>query len=174
VSFAWLVEPLSPGEGGVIAVTGVISPGVSGLFSLTNRATITATEVDEHSANNTAAVSSTVDAEPPLIVAVSPPHQAHGVAVTATVVISSSEPIRPGSLAFTMLPDPGGWSQSWNGPGTAVSLGHGPFARGMTCTVTVSAAQDLLGNPLAGAPYAWHFTTSGFRVYLPLVMHSAP
>jgi uncharacterized repeat protein (TIGR01451 family) len=174
LSYTWQVEPLSPGEGGAIALTGVISPGASGLFSLTNRATFTATELDEHPANNSAAVSSTVDAEPPLIAGVSPPDEAEGVAVTATLVISFSEAIEPGSLAFSMSPDPGGWSVSWNGPGTAVTLGHAPCARRTTHTVTVSAASDLVGNPLAGAPYAWHFTTVGFRVYLPLLTRSAP
>jgi hypothetical protein len=40
--------------------------------------------------------------------------------------------------------------------------------------VTVSAAADLLGNPLGAAPYRWVFTTGGQRVYLLLVMGQSP
>ena len=38
--YAWHVQPLSPGEGGVITITGLISPGLPSLFPLINRATI--------------------------------------------------------------------------------------------------------------------------------------
>jgi uncharacterized repeat protein (TIGR01451 family) len=62
VSYTWQVEDLSPGAGGVITITGVVSPSASGLFILTNRATITATN-DGNLDNNTSVVHNTV--EPP-------------------------------------------------------------------------------------------------------------
>ena len=38
--YAWHVQPLSPWQGGVITITGLISPGLPSLFPLINRAMI--------------------------------------------------------------------------------------------------------------------------------------
>jgi uncharacterized repeat protein (TIGR01451 family) len=68
VSYTWLVEDLLPGAGGVIVITGIVSPSVSGVFSLTNRATITTTDVsyvDENPDNNVSIVRSTVEGTGP-------------------------------------------------------------------------------------------------------------
>ena len=56
-----------------------------------------------------------------------------------------------------------------------VTLTHDTFTESTRYTVTVSAADDLAGNPLADAPVAWWFETSGvdvIKVYLPLVMRN--
>ena len=55
-----------------------------------------------------------------------------------------------------------------------VTLTHSPFACHATHTFIVITANDLAGNPLFGAPYAWHFTTLPYCVYLPLVMRDYP
>jgi uncharacterized repeat protein (TIGR01451 family) len=58
VSYTWQVEDLSPGSGGVITITGVLSTGLpTGVF--TNTATITTTAVDEDTANNSTTASIT-------------------------------------------------------------------------------------------------------------------
>jgi hypothetical protein len=114
----------------------------------------------------------TTDATSPAVVAVAPGSGAADVALTAPVVVTFSEPINTSTFAYNVTPDPGGWSAAWSGGDTAVTLAHDPFASQTTYTVTVTAATDLGGNPLAGAPYAWHFTTVSYRLYLPLVVRS--
>ena len=262
VHYAWQVEPLSPEAGGVITVAGIVHPSVSGVFSLTNRATIRSTEVcylDENLDDNTSVVSNTVDAEPPVapalvsppdgavigdttptltwqaspspdvagyvldwngmvmdvgkasqyttavlaeddytwtvaaydtvrntsaytdvwsftvatalpeIVATAPASGTVDVEISAPLVITFSRTIDAGTFSFTALPDPGGWAESWNGAGTVVTLSHTAFTAGTVHTITVTAADDLEGHPLSGAPYAWRFATAPHRVYLPLV-----
>jgi hypothetical protein len=41
-----------------------------------------------------------------------------------------------------------------------------------TYTVTVTAADDLVGHPLAAAPRTWHFATIPRHVYLPLLLRN--
>jgi uncharacterized repeat protein (TIGR01451 family) len=68
VSYTWQVEDLPPGAGGVIVITGIVSPSVRGVFSLTNRATITTTDVsyvDENPDNNVSIVRSTIEGTGP-------------------------------------------------------------------------------------------------------------
>jgi fibronectin-binding autotransporter adhesin len=98
------------------------------------------------------------DTTPPTIVAVNPHGGATDVALDATVVITFSEPISVPTFAYSVAPDPGGWTESWGPNDTVVSLTHGGFAYDTAYTATVSAAEDRAGNPMA-APYAWSFTT---------------
>jgi uncharacterized repeat protein (TIGR01451 family) len=68
VSYTWQVEDLLPGAGGVIVITSIVSPSVRGVFSLTNRAAITTTNVsyvDENLDNNVSVVRSTVEGTEP-------------------------------------------------------------------------------------------------------------
>ncbi len=95
----------------------------------------------------------------PEVVGREPAPEATDVAVDAAIVITFSESIDTGSFAYTVAPDPGGWSAVWSAGDTVVTLSHLDFARGTVYTVTVSAADDLGGNPLADAPVAWAFTT---------------
>jgi hypothetical protein len=55
-----------------------------------------------------------------------------------------------------------------------LTLIHHPFAYLAGYTVTVTAADDLMGHPLAGAPVAWHFATAPYRVCLPLAVRNLP
>ena len=62
ISYIWQVEPLAPGAGGVIVITGTVGPSLSA-FTLTNRATITTTDVsyvDPYLGDNETAVRCTV------------------------------------------------------------------------------------------------------------------
>jgi len=52
VSYTWEVEDLGPGMGGVITITGIISPGTSPGMVLINTATITGTTADSNPDNN--------------------------------------------------------------------------------------------------------------------------
>jgi VCBS repeat-containing protein len=116
---------------------------------------------------------STTDTTSPTLVAVSPPNGAEDVAAGETVVITFSEAIDSSSLTYSATPDPGGWSAAWSNNGIAATLSHNPFASQTMYTVTVTAANDLADNPLANAPYAWHFGTGQQEmVYLPLVLRN--
>jgi len=59
VPYVWDVEPLGPGEGGVITITGLIDPGLPSGFTIVNLATISDPE-DISPANNADAVVITV------------------------------------------------------------------------------------------------------------------
>jgi uncharacterized repeat protein (TIGR01451 family) len=138
ISYTWQVEDLAPGESGVITLTGLISPGVSGAFSLTNRATISATSVDLYWPNDTSVVSSTVDAEPPLPPALSSP--VDGAATNDDTPALTWNP-SPSADAAGYLLDFDGAVQD---VGSVTQALTGLLADG-TYTWTV-AAYDLVGN----------------------------
>jgi len=67
VSYTWQVTDLPPGAGGVITITSIVSSSASGEFSLTNRATATATSgcrIDMNPGNDTSVVHNRVNVEP--------------------------------------------------------------------------------------------------------------
>ncbi|MBN1135642.1 MAG: VCBS repeat-containing protein, partial [Anaerolineae bacterium] len=71
LSYTWELGRLAVGEGGLITVMGTVDPGASGLFSLTNTATITSPLVVDDADNNSSTVTHTVDAvapDPPALV----------------------------------------------------------------------------------------------------------
>lgn len=112
-----------------------------------------------------------VDTTPPALLAASPAAGATGVPLSATLVLTFSEPIAIETLAYTVAPDPGGWWPLWNAQRTTVYLSHDDFAPGRPITVSLVQARDEARNPLA--PVEWSFTTipaaPSYRVYLPLV-----
>jgi hypothetical protein len=110
----------------------------------------------------------------PRIAATSPVSGAVEVRPTAPVVIEFSEPMEMESLIYSVDPDPGSWVASWEMMGSQVTLDHAPFDAETVHTVTVEAAADLSGNPLAGAPVVWSFTTGLHQLYLPLVLRNVP
>jgi hypothetical protein len=116
----------------------------------------------------------TADVTSPQVLAVSPISGAMEVALEAPVVITFSEPIDTGTFGFTVAPDPGEWAVGWMMSDTLVTLDHAPLDADTVYTVTVEAAADLVGNPLAEAPVAWSFTTELHRLYLPMVLRNGP
>jgi ELWxxDGT repeat protein len=176
VSYTWWVADLESGKGGIITITGIVSPSVSGVFSLTNQATITATVTDVNPYNNTSVVTHTIDAEPPQVITTAPLSGTTGVSVTASLVITFSEAIDASTFTYAVAPDPSGWATAWGDGETVVTLNHNPFAYSTMYTVTVITADDLAGNPFFSAPYAWHFTTAPAqeslwkKVFLPLIV----
>ena len=115
------------------------------------------------------------DNVPPEIMARAPYPGEGNVPLMATVAITFSEAISQATFAYSVNPDPGGWSATWDTISEVVTLTHAAFAYGTRYTVTVSAADDLAGNPLADAPVAWWFNTAAadvVEVYLPLVMRN--
>jgi uncharacterized repeat protein (TIGR01451 family) len=68
VSYTWQVEDLSPGGGGVITITGVLTAGLPVGHVFTNTVTITTTAVDDDAANNSSAAGVTVANAAPVAV----------------------------------------------------------------------------------------------------------
>jgi hypothetical protein len=95
------------------------------------------------------------DIAPPSVELVSPAHDAVDIPVGAPVVITFSEAIEIGSFANNVLPDPGVSAQSWDPDSAIAGLAHTDFDNVTGYTVTVTAADDLGGNPMTDAPYAW-------------------
>jgi uncharacterized repeat protein (TIGR01451 family) len=170
-SYTWEVGALGAGEGGTITVTGVVSGDVTGVFDLLNEATIAAPGVDDgNPGNSTSTASNTVDGDPPEILAVSPGAGAEGVALGASVVITFGEAIDADTFAYAVIPDPGGWMAMWSGDNSVVTLTHDAFDAGEVYTVTVTTANDVVGNVLVGLPYEWSFETVHYQIYLPVVL----
>jgi len=108
-------------------------------------------------------------ANPPTVLSVSPMNGTTDVAIGAQIIITFSQAISPTSFGFGITPDPGGWTATWNGAGTAATLDHQPFAYHTAYTATVTAAESVAGLPIA-TPYEWGFVTADQRVFLPLIM----
>jgi len=113
VSYTWQVADLNPGEGGVITITGVVSPSLegSGVFGLINQATIAAATMDGNPNNNTPVVSSIIDTEPPVAPTL--------VSPAAGAAISDTTPTLTWQASSS--PDAAGYIVDWNG--TIVDLG---------------------------------------------------
>ena len=112
------------------------------------------------------------DETPPAVTAVSPPDGETEVPLDATVVITFSEPISVPTFAYGVSPDPGGWLEDWGSNDTVVTLTHDVFAYGTVYNASVTAAEDVAGNPMA-SPYEWSFTTIMVRIYLPVVLRNS-
>jgi hypothetical protein len=112
------------------------------------------------------------DVTPPQVLAVSPTNGAICVPWSAPVRITFSETISTSTFAYAIMPDPGGWAETWNVTENVVTLPHTNFYSQTTYNLTVTIAADLAGNPLSGTPYVWHFTTRPCQVYLPVVMRN--
>jgi hypothetical protein len=124
----------------------------------------------------------TTEAEPlgpaPTILATSPADGETGVPISASLVITFSEPMITGTLTYTVTPDPGGWLVSWGVSDTVLTLSPASWAYSQAYSVTV-AALDLDGLPLEPglAPNPWSFATeprAWFQVYLPVVVRISP
>jgi hypothetical protein len=119
----------------------------------------------------------TAAAPPPVVLATDPADGAGGVSITTSLVVTFSEPLITGSLAYTVTPPVSGTLAAWNGAGTVLTVSHGGLAYSQTYTVTV-AARDLEGRALVPGPVPnpWSFTTVEAppppprRIYLPLVL----
>jgi hypothetical protein len=158
------VEIFSDANGQGKTYEGGITAGGSGAFIFSKSSAlagpnVTATATDGSPGQGDTSAFSAASRCRPQIIAVSPISGAVGVTITAPIVITFSEPISIPTFTYTVIPNPDGWHQSWNGISTVVTLTHYAFSSGTLYTVTVTAANDLAGNPLSNAPYTWHFTT---------------
>ena len=104
----------------------------------------------------------TPSSSPPAVTTVSPGSGATGVAVSAAVSATFSQPVQPGTVSFTVK-DSGGNSVagavSFNGADTVATFTPtSSLAASTTYTAVVSGAQNASGTPMSG-PFSWSFTT---------------
>jgi hypothetical protein len=107
-----------------------------------------------------------IDSSAPTVVFTSPADSATMVPIDQPLIIQYSESMDRGTAvsAFSISPDPLGWSWSWSSsvyPDDNMTSGHTPFDYGQTYDVTISPiAIDTSspGNALIG-PYTFSFTT---------------
>jgi uncharacterized repeat protein (TIGR01451 family) len=115
-----------------------------------------------------------VDNLSPYLVSTSPAHGSTGVLLTRPILLIFSEPIVTDTLEFTCLPDPGGWSMTVDGDGTAFTLSHSDFSPNEMYSCVVSRAEDRAGHDLVEGlvPNPWAFVTGSesFAVYLPVML----
>jgi hypothetical protein len=103
----------------------------------------------------------TTDATSPTIIATSPSNGSVDIVQTANVVVTFSEEMNTATVSFLCIPDPGGWSVSWNAPNTVATYTHNAFDEFTIYTFQIVAAEDGAGNSLGtgAVPNPFWFTT---------------
>lgn len=88
---------------------------------------------------------------------ITPANASTGVATTTPIVVTFSEEMDTSSFTYTLVPSPGGEVVTWSAGDTVATINHTAFANSTSYTFTVTAANDMVGNPSAGS--ASTFTT---------------
>jgi hypothetical protein len=99
------------------------------------------------------------DGTPPEVSLTNPLDMAVGILVTELVVITFNETMVPGSVTYTIEPNPGGLSPGWSAGDTILTISHTDFAPGTRYWVNITAGTDLAGNNLNPLPYSFYFDT---------------
>ncbi|MCK4444284.1 MAG: Ig-like domain-containing protein [Thermoplasmata archaeon] len=105
----------------------------------------------------------------PYIVSTDPYDGETGVGVNAPIVITFSEEMDTATVTWTIDPNPGGWTETWESNNTVLNLTHAnPFASMTTYTVEVLTGNDTSGLPLIPGPVQnpWSFTTESVNPYI--------
>jgi hypothetical protein len=109
----------------------------------------------------------TIDSAPPAVIKVSPPAGGHNESNAAIITITFSEAVNTTTAlgGFSISPDPGGFSWSWNSEKTAATGTHNTLNDSTTYTCKISGMTDLStpGNTNKTV-FSWDFTTSAVPV----------
>lgn len=105
----------------------------------------------------------------PYIIHEEPLNEEEGVTLTKSIKINFSEPMNKLTFVWSITPDPGSWSQSWNPANDGVILSHlNLFEHCTWYQVEVTHAEDMDGNPLVPGPFPLNETYPNpwtFRTY---------
>jgi hypothetical protein len=96
----------------------------------------------------------------PIITYSTPDSGAANVALNVPITIAFSKQMDTASFAFTMTPNPGGVTGSWNSGCDTLYISHNPFAYAVSESINISYAADLSGKQLAGRNVITFTTTS--------------
>ncbi|MFQ6107805.1 MAG: Ig-like domain-containing protein, partial [Thermoplasmata archaeon] len=105
----------------------------------------------------------------PVIMSTDPPDGDVNVPLNKSIVIDFSEEMQPASLVWSILPDSGGWTETWSNNNWTVTLNHSnDFAQCTIHTVQVTQARDLDNNNIIPGPVPnpWTFTTECINPYI--------
>ncbi|MCJ2562990.1 MAG: Ig-like domain-containing protein, partial [Candidatus Thermoplasmatota archaeon] len=122
----------------------------------------------------------TTDCPNPYIILEAPSNGEVDVTLTVHIEIRFSETMNKNSFAWTITPDPGGWSQYWNMSDTRVLLSHSNlFGHCTLYEVEVIYVEDVDGNPLVPGPYPLNETHPNpwtFKTYCdaPFIVSTSP
>jgi hypothetical protein len=116
------------------------------------------------------------DILPPEITNTYPQDAAADVLINQFIIVTFSEPMDNTSLMYYCIPDPGGWSISWNHNNDQVTFIHANFAFTTNYTFQITGGQDLVGNSLVAGtpPNPWDFTTESTDNHPPAVFSISP
>ena len=108
---------------------------------------------------------------PPYILNTNPMHQETGVAQSQPIVVEWSEPMDTSSVTYTMNmgTDPGGWSNSWSGGDTILTISHNLFTECDDIEFEILTAKDKGGTdfePAMGSPNPWQFKVACLSPYV--------
>ncbi|MDD4179797.1 MAG: Ig-like domain-containing protein, partial [Candidatus Margulisbacteria bacterium] len=92
----------------------------------------------------------TWDSASPTVTSFDPANGATAIPVNQQIVITFSEAVDTVSFAYTLSPDPGGRSVAWSSGNTVATISHNDFNTATGYTLTITTANDLAGNTLAG------------------------
>jgi hypothetical protein len=116
----------------------------------------------------------------PYIIFEEPSNGEMDATLTVPIEIRFSETMNKNSFAWTITPDPGGWSQYWNMSDTRVLLSHSNLFEHCTqYVVKVTYIEDIDGNPLIAGPYPFNETHPNpwtFQTYCdaPFIVSTSP
>ncbi len=87
------------------------------------------------------------------------------VPLNHSIEVEFSKPMNPGTVTWTIGPDPGGWTENWSANDTILTMSHlPPFLGCQVHNVSITGGQDLDGSPLIPGfdlvPNPWSFTTT--------------
>ncbi len=117
------------------------------------------------------------DTTPPTVLATTPETGSSAVDVAAMVSVTFSEPMQGNATTAVTFQPTLSASCAFDTSNTILTCQHSgqAFQPSTSYTVTISAvAKDLTGNPLAGAPFGFSFTTGALPDTTPPTMVSAP
>jgi uncharacterized membrane protein/bacillopeptidase F (M6 metalloprotease family) len=114
------------------------------------------------------------DGTAPGVFSTNPLNGATGVPLNQDVVITFDEIIVPGSVAYTIEPNPGGLSDAWSVGDTVLTISHLDFSALTRYWVNVTSATDLATNPLTPLPYSFYFDTEAPDLIPPWVVSRVP
>src|SRR3989441_370925 len=127
------------------------------------RAYLATGDVRQTPALNDVGVNYVCPVAPPTITATSPASGATGVAQTADIVVTFSEPMNRSTVTFSFSDAAITFSSSWGAPSTVLTLSHTtPFRECTSFTAQITGGRDQNDNLalVPGAvPNPWSFTT---------------
>jgi hypothetical protein len=100
------------------------------------------------------------DGTQPEVLSTDPVDTAVGVAINKDIVVTFNETVLPGTLTYTLEPNPGGLGQLWSGGDTIVTISHNDMALATRYWLNITALTDLAGNNLNPLPYSFYFDTA--------------